>query len=228
MEGSIALTNVPDILQFLHLGNQSGELKIIDTERHLECCIYFQSGEVTHARLGEIQGVPALEAAIEWCCGYFRFKPNVCPLSVTIELPFQHLLMEVIQHRDERRQNKNMAQTQRTSTDVLQELLKIPGIVAVVVVGRDGFVIESMGNSGAVDLDSIGASLAHAVNGIEEMGNDLKIDRFTDVFIEYKRAVILCSPIGDAVAALVSPDATKLGIIRHKAKKLVEELGQYF
>ena len=54
------------------------------------------------------------------------------------------------------------------------------------------------------------------------------VDRFQDMFIEYGRAVIMCKPVGDAVAAVITPDASKLGIIRHKTKKLFEELSHSF
>ena len=119
-------------------------------------------------------------------------------------------------------------QQQRESTEVLNDLLGIPGIDAVVVIGRDGFVIESAGNSARVNIDALGASLAHAVNGIEEMGSELKINQFQDMFVEYGKAVILCKPMGDAVAAVITPDASKLGIIRHKTKKFFEELAHSF
>lgn len=116
----------------------------------------------------------------------------------------------------------------RGSTEVLNDLLEIPGIDAVVVVGRDGFVIESAGSSARVNIDELGASLAHAINGIEEMGTELNVNMFQDMFVEYGRAVIMCKPVGDAVAAVVTPDASKLGIIRHKTKKLFEELAHSF
>jgi len=121
-----------------------------------------------------------------------------------------------------------MMQPSRTSTDVLDDLLKVPGIDAVVVAGRDGFVIESAGSTARLDLDTLGAALAHAINSIEEMGGELGVDRFQDLFIEYGRALILCRPAGEAIAALVSPDASKLGIVRHKSKALFEELGKFF
>ena len=121
-----------------------------------------------------------------------------------------------------------MQQEGRGSTEVLNDLLEISGIDAVVVVGRDGFVIESAGSSARVNIDELGASLAHAINGIEEMGAELNVNMFQDMFIEYGRAVILCKPVGDAVAAVVTPDASKLGIIRHKTKKLFEELAHSF
>lgn len=116
----------------------------------------------------------------------------------------------------------------RSSTDVLEDLLKVPDVTGAVVVGRDGFVIESAGGSSTVSVDDLGASLAHAINGIEEMGAELEVRAFQDLFVEFGRAVIMCKPVGDAVVAIVAPDASKLGIIRHKTKKLIDELGQVF
>ena len=121
-----------------------------------------------------------------------------------------------------------MAQPTRSSTDVLEDFLKVPGVMSAVVVGRDGFLIESSGTSSAVSIEDLGASLAHAINGVEEMGNELQIKGFQDLFVEYGRAVIMCRPVGDAIIAVVAPDASKLGIIRHKVKPLVEELANYF
>ncbi len=228
LEGSIALTSAPDILQFLNLGRHTGELRIVDTDRNETCKVFFADGEIVHVDLDSRGGLAALVELLDWRQGYFRFRPGVSTIMRSLDMPFQHLLMETFRLKDERKDQKPMADAQKSSSDILQELLKVPGVNAVVVVGRDGFVIESAGQSGAVDLDSIGASLAHAINGIEEMGSDLKVDRFTDLFIEYKRSVLLCSPVGDAIVALVTPDASKLGIIRHKARKSIEELSQLF
>jgi predicted regulator of Ras-like GTPase activity (Roadblock/LC7/MglB family) len=228
LEGSVALTSVPDILQFLHLGRQSGELRLVNTDTDRTCKVYLHLGEVVHVDGHDARGIAALVDALDWKQGYFRFRREVNAPAQSLELPFQHLIMEVLRLNDERNKHLPMAETKRESSDVLQELLKVPGVNAVVVVGRDGFLIESAGHSASVDLDSIGASLAHAINGVEEMGSDLAVERFTDVFIEYKRAVIMCSPIGDAIVALVSPDASKLGIIRHKARKCIEELASFF
>jgi predicted regulator of Ras-like GTPase activity (Roadblock/LC7/MglB family) len=228
LEGNIALTCVPDILQFIHMGRQTGELHVVHTNNRTTCKVFFSAGEIVHIDLEKYSGLAALVTVLDWEEGYFRFRRGVSTIIQSVTMPFQHLLMEVLRLKDERNQRQTMTDSQRSSSDVLQDLLKIPGITAVVVVGRDGFLIESAGQSSAINLDSIGASLAHAINGVEEMGGDLQIDRFSDVFIEYKRAVIMCSPIGDAIVALISPDASKLGIIRHKAKKGIEELIHFF
>jgi predicted regulator of Ras-like GTPase activity (Roadblock/LC7/MglB family) len=116
----------------------------------------------------------------------------------------------------------------RTSTEVLEEILKIPGVSAVVVISRDGFVIETAGTTSNIRIDGIGAALATAINSIEEMGQELEIRRFQDMFVEFGGAVIMCKPVGDAVVGIISPDASKLGIIRHKIKKQMDELVEFF
>jgi predicted regulator of Ras-like GTPase activity (Roadblock/LC7/MglB family) len=121
-----------------------------------------------------------------------------------------------------------MLRTSRSSTQVLKEILEIPGIDAAVIVGRDGFVIESIGSSQDVEVDTLGACLATAINSIEEMGKEMAVAPYKDLFVEYGNAVIISRPVGDAIMSLVSPNASTLGIIRHKVKGLVKELEELF
>ena len=121
-----------------------------------------------------------------------------------------------------------MVRTSRGSTQILKDILEIPGIDAAVIVGRDGFVIESMGSSQEVEMDTLGACLATAINSLEEMGKEMSVNRYQDMFVDYGNAVIVSRPVGDAVMSLVSPDASTLGIIRHKVKGLVKELEELF
>ncbi len=130
--------------------------------------------------------------------------------------------------RNDTAQERSVHMPRRDSTEILSDLLKVPGVDAVVVSGRDGFIIESAGSSSRISIDDLGATIALTINGIEDMGSELEVGRFGDLFIEYGKAVILCKPIGDAVAAIIAPDASKLGIIRHKSKKLFEELTELF
>jgi len=216
--------------------------------------IFLSDGELSHAETGELIGLPALVKALAWETGVFKFIPGALrPNGASLALTMQFALMEAARLHDENVRTKQdamnafaeataqseipaqkeegrmeMAQNQRSSTDVLEELLKIPGVDAVVVAGRDGFVIESVGSTARLNIDALGAALAHAVSSVEEMGGELQIDKFQDLFIEYGRALILCRPVGEAIAALVSPDASKLGIVRHKSKILFEELGRFF
>jgi len=246
LKGSLALTNITDLLQFLSASYKSGMIRLLGRPGGKEGKIFFMAGELVNAMSGEIKGLEGFADLLSWEQGTFQFHPDVVAPEKNIGLSIQHAIIQAAilldnksagDDRDKRKEKElpenkiaeeRSVEMERDSTSVLNDLLTVPGIDAVVVIGRDGFVIESAGNSSRVNIDELGASLAHAVNGIEEMGNELKINLFQDMFVEYGRAVIMCKPVGDAVAAVIAPDASKLGIIRHKTKKHFEELAQLF
>lgn len=251
LKGSLSLTNITDLVQFLSASYKSGMIHLIKQPGGIEGKIFFMAGELVNVISENLTGLDGLSDILNWDQGIFQFHPDVIAPEKNIGLSVQHAIMEAAIIHDQRIANKKsnssaittiekigdglpdersteMSTTERDSTEVMNDLLGIPGIDAVVVIGRDGFVIESAGNSTRVNIDELGASLAHAINGIEEMGNELKVNKFQDMFIEYGKAVIMCKPVGDAVAAVITPDASKLGIIRHKTKKHFEELAQSF
>jgi predicted regulator of Ras-like GTPase activity (Roadblock/LC7/MglB family) len=118
----------------------------------------------------------------------------------------------------------NMVEYAKTSTDILHEISAIKGVNAIVVVGRDGFVIESMGHIQNSNLDILGASVATAINSISEVGTELQMGSYSDLFINYKNAMIMCFPVGDAICGIAGADSSALGLIRHKTQKLIPEL----
>jgi predicted regulator of Ras-like GTPase activity (Roadblock/LC7/MglB family) len=116
----------------------------------------------------------------------------------------------------------------KSSTEILQEMLDIPGANAVVVVGRDGFVIESAGALGTIDIDTVGASVAMVLNGAESMGKELNLAPFHTVTLEAPDAMIMCTPAGEALLVILSPDSKTLGMIRLQVKKRIPELALLF
>lgn len=241
LRGNLSLTTITDLLQFLAASAECGAIRILRLPENEEGMIFFGKGQVLSANTGERGGLESFADMLNWNQGSFNFLPGAAPHETDIGLSVQHAILEaiVLQENNKKRSTPNsatevdegstyMEQEPRESTDIMNDLLEISGIDAVVVVGRDGFVIESAGSSARVNIDELGASLAHSINGIEEMGTELNVNQFQDMFIEYGRAVIMCKPVGDAIAAIVTPDASKLGIIRHKTKKLFQELGLSF
>lgn len=239
LQGSLSLTNITDLIQFLASSYKSGMIHLTKHPEGVEGKIFFLAGTITNVTTDRLSGVEALSGILNWNQGEFHFNPDVTAIEKNIGLSVQHAIIEAAVLTDTRKINAAMNANsgersiameteQRDSTAVMHDLLLIPGIDAVVVVGRDGFVIETAGNSNRVNVDELGASLAHAINAVEEMGSELKVSLFQDLFIEYGKAVIMCRPVGDAIAAIIAPDASKLGIIRHKTKKYFEELGLLF
>jgi predicted regulator of Ras-like GTPase activity (Roadblock/LC7/MglB family) len=241
LKGNLSLTNITNLLQFLSLSSKKGVIELVHYPSNEEGRIYFVAEELVSAVSGQLTGIEGFADLLGWEQGSFHFHPDVACTDKTIGLNVPHAILEAATLLDHQANEKainlniktekrslSMDQAGRDSSEVMNSLLEVPGVDAVVVVGRDGFVIESAGSSSRVNIEELGASLAHAINGIEEMGGELNVNTFQDMFIEYGRAVIMCRPVGDAVAALITPDASKLGVIRHKTKKLFVELGQSF
>ncbi len=105
---------------------------------------------------------------------------------------------------------------------ILKELNNAPGIHETLVVGRDGFVIDNVGD---MDADAVGAVISTAIGAVEAMGRDCEQGGLFEVMAEYKDGVIIAAPIGrDALLGVVAGSDANLGAIRHAVKKNMREL----
>lgn len=239
IQGHLDEIALPALVQWVC---QQGSQARLDIEQGDErALLYFTGGNLVHADFRsndgaeDLSGEDVVYRILGWEDGSFILETEVVPPPQTIHTPWSSLLIEGLQRRDEERwdsdeieQARRDSMPSKTTTDILKEFLDVPGISTAVVVGRDGFVIESTGGAGSLNLDALGASVAYAVNGIERMGQELQIRAFQDLFVEYGDAMIIARPVGDAVIALVAPDASQLGVIRYRVKPLVAELASYF
>ena len=102
---------------------------------------------------------------------------------------------------------------------LLEEFLKVEGISAAVVVGRDGFVIESA-VSGKVDLDSLGAMVSTGLGTSEVMGTTLGRGKLHQMLVELEKGPILLSPLSpDELIVIVADSSSNIGKIRFELKK---------
>ncbi|MDD1674244.1 MAG: roadblock/LC7 domain-containing protein [Methanomicrobiales archaeon] len=107
---------------------------------------------------------------------------------------------------------------------LLGEFLKLDGVSAAVVVGRDGFVIESA-VSGKVDTDALGAMASTGMGTSEAMGNELGKGELRQMLVELDRGPILLSPLSaDELIAIIADTDVNIGRIRYELKKNRERL----
>lgn len=103
---------------------------------------------------------------------------------------------------------------------ILDGLLRIEGVTAALVVGRDGFVIEAV-CSDSIEADSIGAIAASSLGTSEAMGGELHLGDLGTVLIEFDQGPVAVSPAGpDAVLAVVGNQSVNLGRLRIEMKKI--------
>lgn len=106
--------------------------------------------------------------------------------------------------------------------DTLSTLVKVDGVATAVVVGRDGFVINSAGANN--DAEAIGAVISTGFGSSESMGKELAVGRIGQLMAEFERGVLVSAPIGDeAILAVVTAPGANLGHVRYQIRKLLPE-----
>lgn len=107
---------------------------------------------------------------------------------------------------------------------ILSEFLKLDGVSAAVVVGRDGFVIESA-VSGKVDIEALGAMASTGVGTSEAMGQELGKGQLSQMLVELQNGPILLSPLSpDELIAIVADHGANIGRVRYELKKNRERI----
>jgi predicted regulator of Ras-like GTPase activity (Roadblock/LC7/MglB family) len=109
--------------------------------------------------------------------------------------------------------------------EILEELLKVEGVTAAVVVGKDGFVIESAATTKKIDIDTVGAMASTGMGAAVSMGTELQKGEMVQTLIEMDKGPIILSPLSsDALIAIVADTTANSGRIRYDLKKNRERL----
>lgn len=111
----------------------------------------------------------------------------------------------------------------REIKEILSDFLGNKGVSAVALVGRDGFVIESVA-SGEIDMDAMGAMVATAIGASESMGSEFNLGELSQYLIEFDRGKIVVASAGDDILSIFADDTAVIGGIRYAVKKGIEEL----
>ena len=99
IQGRLEEMSIMDLMQSLEMGQKSCQLTI----RHGEetCALFFAAGQCTDARLGSLNGEPAVFQAVRWPEGEFEIDFNGAPARTTISRTTTGLLMEALRLMDE-------------------------------------------------------------------------------------------------------------------------------
>lgn len=109
---------------------------------------------------------------------------------------------------------------------LLTEFTKIPGVNTACLVGRDGFLLQSVALSG-VDAEMVGAIASSGFGASEAMGNQLQKGRMSMTMVEYLNGPVMFSPVGkEAFLVIIADRDANLGMIRLKIKKHSGEIEQ--
>jgi len=114
----------------------------------------------------------------------------------------------------------------------LNQIAEDEGVLAVALVGEDGFVIESVRKDGAADIDFVGGAATAAMASSKALADHLNKGDVKEVMVEYNEGPLLMIPIktnnSEYTLVMLLDDVQNLGRIRFQLKKtratLEEEL----
>ena len=112
--------------------------------------------------------------------------------------------------------------------NLLRQLAGVNGIRAAMLVGREGFVIDGVSNSGEIDNEAIAATISAEISSAETMGGELEAGRLRQMMIEFEAGTIFIVSLGkDAILAAVTASDAIIGYVRYQLEKFalkIEEL----
>ncbi len=112
--------------------------------------------------------------------------------------------------------------------NVFADLMNIEGVNGVLIVGKDGLLIEHLLNDKSVDPEAVGAMVSTVYgSGKTVAGEVLKTDDVDMVSIETPRGKIIAIEAGDdAILGLVANNTVNLGLIRVYLKRAAEKVAK--
>ncbi|HTP66698.1 MAG TPA: roadblock/LC7 domain-containing protein [Geobacteraceae bacterium] len=110
---------------------------------------------------------------------------------------------------------------------LLEDLVKVEGVTAAVIVARDGFVIDGVSNRGNLETETVGAVISAGTGSSEVMGRELQVGTMTQGMMEFSDGLIIMSLVGlDAILAVVADIKANLGYVRFQIKKRIPEIAK--
>jgi predicted regulator of Ras-like GTPase activity (Roadblock/LC7/MglB family)/ActR/RegA family two-component response regulator len=107
---------------------------------------------------------------------------------------------------------------------ILAEFTNIEGVHTACLVGRDGFLLDSLARAG-IDAEMIAAIASSGFGSAESMGNQLGQGDLRMTMFEFENGPVMFAPVGeDAFLVIVADQATNLGWIRISIKKNTKKI----
>ncbi len=98
-QGSLKELPLADIVQLVAVSGKTGMFSL--TRAAERGVVYIQNGQITHAKVGDIEGEDAIYSLALWSQGDFQFSPGVESETRTITRSNTNLLMEAARRSDE-------------------------------------------------------------------------------------------------------------------------------
>ena len=220
--------NISEIIQLAGQNKKRGLLTIFGEEDN--ALIYFDKGNIVHSSYGHLRGIDALVETLSWKDGRFMFEEGMTTDDVNIGFDYNAALLNAIQRYDERSRFEHVdlspnaveEKSMSSLSEELEDFLQVEGVTAVVVVGRDGFIIDSA-STGSFNIDEVGAVVSTGVGSSESIGTELGVGDMQQGMLVYDDGIVFMNAVGeDAIFVLVARPDVNLGMVRLRIKRRID------
>lgn len=101
---------------------------------------------------------------------------------------------------------------------VLGDFLRVKGVAAAAVIGRDGFVIQST-KSDDVDMDALGAMVAAVVGTSESLAKEFSLGEMDQHLTEFGKGKVIMAKVVDDILAVFTDTSAVIGGVRYAIRK---------
>ena len=254
MQGSLKDMAVADLIQHNCLDGKTACLTIQNDGQ--EAKVYFDSGEVVHAALDEIEGEEVVFRILGWNEGSFHLAVGESKSGKTISRSWTGLLLEGARLLDESspdspnqldgdiaslngleenfqenilKENKTMAKTkgERLADSLNEMLADSSDISGAAIVGNDGLVYSANVPQKELDEEMVGAVSA-AIFGLgRRSAEQLKRGDMIRSLIQAKDGNIIVNSINDETLLVgLTANDVNLGMAFMEIRSMVETLGE--
>jgi hypothetical protein len=206
-----------DLIQFECMRRSRRIVRV--SSRGLLGYVFFRDGDVVHATTGRQNGEAALGEMLNWQDGVFETWTGTWPDRETINTPWQRVLLEVAQAKDEHRAPKLHSIPSRETKPVKEaDVVSIqpPQTAAQplvsVILSPEGKVLRGTPNT---DLPE---AAAYAVGLADLLGECLGLDEMRSMEAEFETAHYLVGRAADG--NIVAARATQAGDLEPLKKEL--------
>ncbi len=236
-QGTVDGVDLIDIVQFNALSRATAALKVLTDEQ--EGMIFFKDGAVVHATCEQLVGEVAFFTILGFNSGSLQNIRGVQPPLISIRKNIEGLLFEAAVQNDERVPTQSAPEPLENRSDILKnipemlteeydmteiqtilaEFTNIEGVHTACLVGRDGFLLDSLARAG-IDAEMVAAIASSGLGSAESLGKQLGQGDLRMSMFEFENGPVMFAPVGEtAFLVIVADHETNLGWIRISIKK---------
>jgi len=102
---------------------------------------------------------------------------------------------------------------------ILADISRVEGVKGVIVVSKDGLVLDAVVPSKDVSTEEISAAVSQIVSVAGKLGKDFGIGNTDIITLEYDNGRIMVGDIGDNFILVVADKSALVGMIRNEIKR---------